>query len=248
MVSPPPPAPPRVQVLHAVMEVMGAVADERAIEALLEHVGEPPWSRCPARQAVFAIAARVPAAAPALVAACVGRAGPARTALEALARIRHPEASALLVRHAPRLELSPLEQLEILDALDDPGTLRLACELALDSGGPVRGLQILEGLLRRWLRAQAERLSVEELAELCRLPDQVGPDWVRPQPGPPQPVQPSARWVAPRPSRPRQEPWLPDWRVDFAEMRRAAQDALRARGVTPPEPPAESRRHARVHA
>lgn len=246
--SPPPPPPPRVQVLHAVMEVMGAVADERAIEPLLEHVGEPPWSRSPARQAIFAIAARVPAAAPVLVAACVAPAGPARTALEALARNRHPEALALLLRHAPRLALSPLEQLELLDLLDDPRTLRLASELALHRGGPVRGLQILGGLLRRWLRAQTERLSLEELVELCRLPDQVGPDWTPPRPEPPQPVPQSANWVVPRPSRPRQEPWLQDWRVDFTEVRQAAQAALLARGVRPPDPPPEPRLHPRVHA
>jgi len=242
MVSTPPPE-PGLESLRAVMEVMAAVADERAIEPLLERVGEPPWmgSRAAARSAIFGISERVPAAAPLLVAACDASPGRALTALEALARVRHPQALALLERHAARLGLSPSTRLELLDALDDPGTLRLVLDLGLAADAP--GSRASAVLLLRWLE-QAAPLSDADLADICRLPDRVGRDWMPPQPERASP-EPEARFVVPRfdpAPRPRPGQARQDWRVDFENVRQAARAALQARGLTPPSPPSEPRR------
>jgi hypothetical protein len=235
-----PPRDPKEKALSDEIWNLGKVADERAIDRLLDHVEHGPSSVVFAAEvAVLAIAGRVPAAAPRLLAACERPALVACVALKALATVRHPAAVKLFRAHVGRLKTAGVPDramLGLLDTLDDPTMLPLVLEHVVHPTDEY-ALWDVHKLLHRWLDARESAFSDADLAELCRLADFVGPEW-RPRPPTPPPGAPLP--MAPRRLMPGES--RRDWHVEFGDVRAAAAAALRARGGIPPEAPSEPRR------
>jgi len=240
MVSPPHRSLP--DELDDVIEALGRSADERALPVLLKRLirteREYIWNELDvqlAEKAILMISERVGHKSfPYLLDASNGPVQHVLVAIEALCRLRHPHALAILKKRWKEFEArsgyGSIPLLELLKHFDDLESFEFC--LSLVTSNDRDELHTLVGVLIHFVEVCGSRLPVDTLKTMCTLPNCVGPLWEveEKNPVPPSSLQESIRLGR------------VNWKVDFESVRKIASDELLRRGVEPPDAPVTFRR------